>query len=105
MTILPIPAPDEATDGPLDREPAPVDSRHLPSALHTAPGATPARVASLARLGRLARRDDRGQATAEYGLVILVAGLIALGVIAWAQGTGSFTDMFEGIINTLTSSV
>jgi Flp pilus assembly pilin Flp len=51
------------------------------------------------------RRDERGQATAEYGLVILVAGLIALGVIAWARGTGSFTDMFEGIINTLTSGV
>ena len=32
--------------------------------------------------GRLARRGDRGQATAEYGLVILAAGGIALGVIA-----------------------
>ena len=99
MTTLPIPVPDdEATDGPLDRQPAPVDSRHLPSVLHTAVGdpggvpdrtpvpphrsaapagavdATPSRVASVARLGRLARRDDdRGQATAEYGLVILVA--------------------------------
>ena len=131
MTTLPIPVPDdEATDGPLDRQPAPVDSRHLPSVLHTAVGdpggvpdrtpvpphrsaapagavdATPSRVASVARLGRLARRDDdRGQATAEYGLVILVAGLIALGVIAWARDTGSFTSMFEGIINTLTGSV
>ena len=46
--------------------------------------------------------DDRGQATAEYGLVILVAGLIALGVIAWARGTGAFTDLFESVIGQLT---
>lgn len=128
MTILPIPAPDdEATDGPLDRHPALVDGRHLPSVFHavapddrpvlahrpvpTAEPATPTPTPTPgtptpARRGRHARRDDdRGQATAEYGLVILVAGLIALGVIAWARGTGSFTDMFENIIDNLTSAV
>jgi hypothetical protein len=46
--------------------------------------------------------DDRGQATAEYGLVILAAGGIALGVIAWAAQTGSFTDLFESVIEKLT---
>jgi Protein of unknown function (DUF4244) len=57
--------------------------------------------------GRLARRltDDRGQATAEYGLVILAAGGIALGVIAWAAQTGSFTDLFESVIEKLTDSL
>jgi hypothetical protein len=50
-------------------------------------------------------RADRGQATAEYGLVILAAGGIALGVIAWASGTGSFTDMFEAVIDKLTASL
>ena len=50
-------------------------------------------------------RDDRGQATAEYGLVILAAGGIALGVIAWANGTGSFTGLFESVIDKLTSSL
>ena len=55
--------------------------------------------------GRRARGDDRGQATAEYGLVILVAGLIALGVIAWVRDSSVFTDLFGGIIETLTSSV
>ncbi len=54
---------------------------------------------------RLARRGDRGQATAEYGLVILAAGGIALGVIAWASGTGSFTDMFEAVIDKLSESL
>lgn len=52
-----------------------------------------------------ASRGDRGQATAEYGLIILAAGGIALGVIAWASGTGSFTDMFEAVIDKLTSSL
>jgi Protein of unknown function (DUF4244) len=55
-------------------------------------------------VGRVGRRltDDRGQATAEYGLVILAAGGIALGVIAWAAQTGSFTDLFESVIEKLT---
>ena len=58
-------------------------------------------------VGRLRRRrtDDRGQATAEYGLVILAAGGIALGVIAWAAQTGSFTDLFESVIEKLTDSL
>ncbi|MGH9289630.1 MAG: DUF4244 domain-containing protein [Acidimicrobiales bacterium] len=57
--------------------------------------------------GRLTRRriDDRGQATAEYGLVILAAGGIALGVIAWAAQTGSFTDLFESVVEKLTDSL
>ncbi|HET6949003.1 MAG TPA: hypothetical protein VFI47_01410 [Acidimicrobiales bacterium] len=51
------------------------------------------------------RSGDGGQATAEYGLVILAAGGIALGVIAWANGTGSFTDLFESVIQKLTGSL
>jgi hypothetical protein len=54
---------------------------------------------------RSAPPDDRGQATAEYGLVILAAGAIALGVIAWANGTGSFTDLFESVVDNLTASL
>ncbi len=49
--------------------------------------------------------DDRGQATAEYGLVILAAGGIALGVIAWASGTNSFTNLFQSVVRKLTSSL
>jgi hypothetical protein len=52
-----------------------------------------------------ARPGDHGQATAEYGLVILAAGGIALGVIAWASGTGSFTDLFESVLDKLTGSL
>lgn len=61
--------------------------------------------ARLARRAELARLADRGQATAEYGLIILAAGGIALGVIAWASGTGSFTDMFESVVDKLTESL
>ncbi len=67
--------------------------------------ATPPPAARPGRTRRGAGRDDRGQATAEYGLVILVAGLIALGVIAWVRGTGVFTGLFESVIDTLTSAV
>ena len=51
------------------------------------------------------RRDDRGQTTAEYALVIMAAGAIAIGVIAWANGTGSFTGLFESVIEDLTGSL
>jgi hypothetical protein len=51
------------------------------------------------------RRSDLGQATAEYALVILAAGGIAIGVIAWANGTGSFTDLFESVIDNLSDSL
>ena len=54
---------------------------------------------------RLASHGDRGQATAEYGLIILAAGGIALGVIAWASGTGTFTDMFEAVVDKLSESL
>jgi hypothetical protein len=57
------------------------------------------------RLRRPVLVGDRGQATAEYGLVILAAGGIALGVIAWASSTGSFTDMFESVIDKLSESL
>jgi len=48
---------------------------------------------------------DRGQATAEYGLVILAAGGIALGVIAWASRTNSFTNLFTSVVRKLTSGL
>ena len=100
MTASTLPTPtgghDTATSPPGVPVPragaAPAVTTHRPPA----PASTPA---------RRARDDDRGQATAEYGLVILVAGLIALGVIAWVRDSSVFTDLFSGIIDTLTSSV
>jgi hypothetical protein len=56
------------------------------------------------RTGRLGpRHDDRGQATSEYGLVILVAAGIAFGVISWAGHTDAFTRLFDSVVRHLTS--
>ncbi|HEX5367406.1 MAG TPA: hypothetical protein VFW63_12180 [Acidimicrobiales bacterium] len=68
---------------------------------------SPLRRAALYRLRAVMTRlgDDRGQATAEYGLIILAAGGIALGVIAWAGGTGTFTDLFESVVDKLSGSL
>lgn len=70
----------------------------IPSCLRSVPGI-------VRRHARARRSDDRGQATAEYGLVILVAGGIALAVIAWAGGTDVFTGLFEEVVDHLTSGL
>lgn len=49
--------------------------------------------------------SDIGQTTAEYGLVILAAGTLALAVILWARSSGSITGLFESVINQLTGNV
>lgn len=45
-------------------------------------------------------RDERGQTTAEYALVLLVAGLI-VGVFATFVKSGALTDMFQTVISSL----
>ena len=50
-------------------------------------------------------RDDRGQTTAEYGLVILAAGTLALALILWARSSGSITELFQSVVDQLTGSV
>ena len=73
---------------------------------NVAPAAPPPRPTAPDRTGGRRRRpSDRGQATAEYALVIMAAGGIAIGVIAWANGTGSFTGLFESVIDSLTGSL
>lgn len=44
--------------------------------------------------------SQRGQTTAEYALVLLVAGLL-VGVFAAFVKSGAFTDVFESIISQL----
>ena len=51
---------------------------------------------------------DVGQATSEYALVMLAAGLIALLVIAWATGgggAGKIGSLFDGVIDGITSKL
>lgn len=46
-------------------------------------------------------RDQRGQATAEYALVLVAAAAVALALIAWATST----DLLPGFFNTVMEKV
>lgn len=46
--------------------------------------------------------DERGQATTEYALILLVAGIIASLVIAWATaggGAGKIGSLLDSILS------
>lgn len=49
------------------------------------------------------RRDDAGQATTEYALVLLAAASIALVLVAWAAKGGKLTRLFDAVIDQLIS--
>lgn len=53
----------------------------------------------MAKIGSMLR-DESGQTTAEYALVLLVAGLI-VGVFATFVKSGALTDMFQTVISSL----
>ena len=42
--------------------------------------------------------DERGQATAEYALVMVAAATVALALILWAGSTGVLPDLFDSVI-------
>ena len=42
-------------------------------------------------------KNDSGQATAEYALVIVAAALIALALIVWASSTGVLEEIFDTV--------
>lgn len=53
-------------------------------------------------------RDERGQATTEYALVMLGAAVIALLVVAWATGgggAGKIGRLFDRVIDAVTSKI
>ncbi len=49
------------------------------------------------------RVRERGQTTAEYALVLLAAGSIAMMVVAWAQGSGAIGELFDAMLSKITS--
>jgi Flp pilus assembly pilin Flp len=57
--------------------------------------------AALVRL----RRDDRGQTTAEYALVLLGAAAVALTLLAWATKTGKITALFDAVVDQVLSKL
>ncbi len=53
-------------------------------------------------------RDDRGQATTEYALVLLAAALVALLVVAWATAGGGgakVARLFNSVIDSVIEKV
>lgn len=52
---------------------------------------------------RRATWHERGQTTAEYALVLLAAGSIAMMVVAWANGSGAVGELFDSILSRITS--
>ena len=48
---------------------------------------------------------ERGQATAEYALVIVAAAAIALALILWASSTGALEAFFDAVVAKVTSYV
>lgn len=47
------------------------------------------------------RRDDRGQATAEYALVLLGAAALAMLVVAWATKTNVVGRLLDAVFGQL----
>jgi len=63
-------------------------------------------LADTARSSRL--RDDRGQATTEYALVLLAAALVALLVVGWATAGGGAAKvgrLFDSVIDSVIDKV
>lgn len=50
-------------------------------------------------------KDEAGQATAEYALVVVAAAAIAGALIVWATSTGALGTLFDAVISRVTSFV
>ena len=57
------------------------------------------------RSAGVVRGCDRGQATAEYALVILGAAALALLVIAWAANTSAVGDLMDAVLDSVRGRV
>lgn len=55
----------------------------------------------LRRLGR----NERGQASVEYALVLLAAAVIATVLISWATNTNVLDSLFDYVVNTIRGKV
>ncbi len=50
-------------------------------------------------------KGQRGQATAEYALVVVAAAVIAGALIFWATNTGALSSLFNAVIDRVSSFV
>ena len=63
------------------------------------------RIALLVLVDSLRQRDERGQTSAEYALVLLGAAAIALLIVAWATKTDLIGKLFDAVVNAITGKV
>lgn len=61
-------------------------------------------VSTLQRVVRIGMRQQEGQTTAEYALVILAAAAVAVVLIAWAKSSGKLPAFFDGVIDDISGS-
>ncbi len=54
---------------------------------------------------RSSTRSDDGQATAEYGLVILAAAALAGVLLAWATGNGGVGRLMDAVMDSIIADV
>ena len=52
---------------------------------------------------RITSKNEEGQSTAEYALVILGAAALAVLLLTWASSTGSISNLFETVISRVMS--
>lgn len=50
-------------------------------------------------------RGDRGQATAEYALVVLGAAAVAMLLIAWATTTGKVSTLLNKMVDSVADRI
>lgn len=55
------------------------------------------------RLAHPPATGERGQATAEYALVLLGVAAIAVALASWAIKSGRISDLFDKVLDTLLS--
>jgi len=51
------------------------------------------------------RRDERGQTTAEYALVLVGAAAVALLLLTWATGSGKIAWLLDKMVDTVANMV
>jgi Flp pilus assembly pilin Flp len=75
-----------------------------PSASPTPP-ASPGAPAPTRTGTAAARRDQRGQSTVEYALILLGAAAVALAVVAWVTRTDLIGRLFDVVVGSILRQV
>ncbi len=76
---------------------------HVHTALLALASGQPSTLATT--ITRRLRRDERGQTSAEYALVLLGAAAIALLLVAWATKSDLIGKLFDAVLNAITGKV